>query len=125
MQLGGSTRTPLERAHLIKKARIYMKNARINLRISSEDLEKIRDKAKQSNKTLTDYVTTVCLGKEIIVIPNLYEVLKQQKALGRNLNQLVTLANMGRVTVVYLDETIGELTAINQSLQGILQRKRW
>ncbi|HCR83324.1 MAG TPA: plasmid mobilization relaxosome protein MobC [Lachnospiraceae bacterium] len=102
-----------------------MKNARINLRISSEDLEKIRDKAKQSNKTLTDYVTTVCLGKEIIVIPNLYEVLKQQKALGRNLNQLVTLANMGRVTVVYLDETIGELTAINQSLQGILQRKRW
>ena len=102
-----------------------MKNARLNLRISSEDLEKIRDKAKQSNKTLTDYVTTVCLGKEIIVIPNLYEVLKQQKALGRNLNQLVTLANMGRVTVVYLDETIGELTAINQSLQGILQRKRW
>ena len=102
-----------------------MKNARINLRISSEDLEKIRHKAKQANKTLTDYVTTVCLGKEIIVIPNLYEVLKQQKALGRNLNQLVTLANMGRVTVVYLDETIGELTAINQSLQGILQRKRW
>lgn len=102
-----------------------MKNARLNLRISSEDLEKIRHKAKQANKTLTDYVTTVCLGKEIIVIPNLYEVLKQQKALGKNLNQLVTLANMGRVNVVYLDESIAELTAINQSLQEILQRKRW
>lgn len=102
-----------------------MKNARLNLRISSEDLEKIRDKAKQANKTLTDYVTTVSLGKEITVIPDLPEVVKQQKALGRNLNQLVTLANMGRVNVVYLDESIAELTAINQSLQEILQRKRW
>lgn len=102
-----------------------MKNARLNLRISSGDLEKIRHKAKQANKTLTDYVTTVCLGKEITVIPDLAEVLKQQKALGRNLNQLVTLANMGRVTVVYLDETIEGLIAVNQSLQEILQRKRW
>lgn len=102
-----------------------MKNARLNLRISSEDLERIRHKAKQANKTLTDYVTTVCLGKEITVIPNLAEVLKQQKALGRNLNQLTTLANMGRVNVVYLDESIAEFTAINQSLQEILQRKKW
>lgn len=102
-----------------------MKNARLNLRISSGDLEKIRDKAKQANKTLTDYVTAACLGKEITVIPDLSEVVKQQKALGRNLNQLVTLANMGRVNVVYLDETIAELTAINQSLQEILQRRRW
>ncbi len=102
-----------------------MKTARLNLRISSGDLEKIRHKAKQANKTLTDYVTTVCLGKEITVIPDLAEVLKQQKALGRNLNQLVTLANMGRVTVFYLDETIEGLIAVNQSLQEILQRKRW
>ena len=102
-----------------------MKTARLNLRISSGDLEKIRHKAKQANKTLTDYVTTVCLGKEITVIPDLAEVLKQQQALGRNLNQLVTLANMGRVTVFYLDETIEGLIAVNQSLQEILQRKRW
>ena len=102
-----------------------MKNARLNLRISSDDLEKIRHKAKQANKTLTDYVTAVCLGREITVIPGLPEVVKQQKALGRNLNQLVTLANMGRVNVVYLDETIAEFTVINQSLQEILQRKRW
>lgn len=102
-----------------------MKNARLNLRISAEDLEKIRHKAEHANKTLTDYVTTVCLGKEITVITDLAEILKQQKALGRNLNQLTTLANMGRVNVVYLAETIAELTGINQSLQEILQRKRW
>jgi uncharacterized protein (DUF1778 family) len=102
-----------------------MKNARLNLRISAEDLEKIRHKAEHANKTLTDYVTATCLGKEITVIPDLAEVLKQQKALGRNLNQLTTLANMGRVNVVYLDETITHLTAINQSLQEVLQRKRW
>ena len=53
-----------------------MKNARLNLRISAEDLEKIRHKAEHANKTLTDYVTTVCLGKEITVIPDLPKVVK-------------------------------------------------
>lgn len=102
-----------------------MKNARLSLRITAEDLEKIRNKAKHANKTLTDYVTNTCLGKEIVIITDLAEVLKQQKALGRNLNQLATLVNMGRVNVVYLDETIAEFTAINATLQEILQRKRW
>lgn len=101
------------------------KKRRLSIKLTQEDFEKIHHKAEQANKNLTDYVTTVCLGKEITVIPDLAEVLKQQKALGRNLNQLTTLANMGRVNVVYLDETISELTAINQSLQEVLQRRRW
>ena len=102
-----------------------MKNARLNLRISAEDLEKIRHKAEHANKTLTDYVTATCLGKEITVIPDLAEVLKQQKALGRNLNQLTTLANMGKVQAVNLTETLECFTEINQSLQEILERRRW
>jgi len=101
------------------------KKRRLSIKLTQEDFEKIHHKAEQASKNLTDYVTTVCLGKEITVTPDLAEVLKQQKALGRNLNQLTTLANMGRVNVVYLDETIAELTAINQSLQEILQRRRW
>lgn len=101
------------------------KKRRLSIKLTQEDFEKIHHKAEQAKRNLTDYVTTVCLGKEITVIHDLAELLKQQKALGRNLNQLTTLANMGRVNVVYLDETIAELTAINQSLQEILQRRRW
>ncbi|MEG0594331.1 MAG: plasmid mobilization relaxosome protein MobC [Christensenella sp.] len=101
------------------------KSKKMSIRISEENIDRIHHKAKQANKSFTDYVTDCCLGKQIIVIDGLDEVLKQQKALGRNLNQLTTLANMGRVSVVYLEEAIGEFTAINSSLQEILERRRW
>lgn len=50
------------------------------------------------------YVTACCLGKEIVVIDGLEEVIRQQKGIGRNLNQLTILANMGKVQTVYLKE---------------------
>ena len=102
-----------------------MKNARLNLRITAEDLEKIHHKAQRANKTLTDYVTATCLGKEIVIITDLAEVLKELKAVGRNLNQLATLANMGRVQAVNLTEILECFIKINQSLQEILERRRW
>ncbi len=102
-----------------------MKNQRLNLRITAEDLAVIKHKAMRSNLTLTDYVTKVALGKQIVVIHDLAKVLKEQKAVGRNLNQLVTLANMGRVQTVYLNETLEQFYEINRSLQEILMRKRW
>ena len=43
---------------------------------------------------MSDYVTACCLGKQVVVIDGLKEVLKELKSIGRNLNQLVTLAHM-------------------------------
>ena len=102
-----------------------MKNQRLSLRISNDDLEVIKHKSKQANMTLTDYVTKSAMGKQIVIITDLIEVVKQLKAVGKNLNQLATLANMGRVQSINLTETLDEFTAINQSLQDILERKRW
>lgn len=102
-----------------------MKNARLNLRITTEDLEKIHRKAQQANRTLTDYVTATCLGKEIVIITDLSEVLKELKAVGRNLNQIAVLAHSGRITVVNLSSVQEEMVTINQQLKGILERRRW
>lgn len=60
-----------------------------------------------------------------MVIDGLPEVVKQQKAIGRNLNQLVTLANMGRVQAVYLKELTQQYAQVNELLSAILKRKRW
>ena len=81
-----------------------MKNRKLSIRISEADLQTIHQRAEKANMTLTDYVTACCLGKEIVVIHGLDEVIRQQKGIGRNLNQLTTLANMGKVKVVYLQE---------------------
>ncbi len=64
----------------------------------------------------SDYVTTCCLGKRIMILNGLTEVLRQQKAIGNNLNQLAVLANMGKVQFANLDSAVQEFSKINTSL---------
>ena len=74
---------------------------------------------------MTDYITAGCLGKQIVVVDGLDEVIHQQKAIGRNLNQLTTLANMGRVKAVYLQELTEQYKQVSLLISEILKRKRW
>ena len=53
------------------------------------------------------------------------EVIRQQKGVGRNLNQLTTLANMGKVKTVYLKELTDAYAQVSSLLSQILKRKRW
>ena len=64
----------------------------------------------------SDYVTACCLGKRIMILNGLTEVLRQQKAIGNNLNQLAVLANMGKVQFANLDSAVQEFSKINTSL---------
>ena len=102
-----------------------MKNKKLSIRISDADFQQVHEKAEQANLSVTDYVTTCCLGKEIVVIDGLDEVIRQQKGIGRNLNQLTTLANMGKVKVVYLQELTNAYAAVSSLLSDILKRRRW
>ena len=97
----------------------------MSIRISEVDLQKIHHKAQQAKLSLTDYVTRCCLGKQITVIEGLDEVVRQQKAIGRNLNQLTTLANMGRISSVYLKDVTEQYSQVNDLLSDILIRRRW
>ena len=71
--------------------------------------------------TVTDYLVTSALGKEIVVIDGVELLITQMKAAGRNLNQLTTLAHMGRIQAVRLDEVIevfGDIAAALRDLTG-------
>ena len=97
----------------------------MSIRISDADLQKIHHKAQQAGLSITDYVTRCCLGKQITVIDGLDEVVRQQKAIGRNLNQLTTLANMGRINSVHLKDITQEYAQVSDLLSDILIRRRW
>ena len=58
------------------------KDKQFSIRISEPDLETIRRKAAQVHMSQSDYVTTCCLGKRIVILDGLKEVLRQQKAIG-------------------------------------------
>ena len=95
------------------------KNKQFSIRISSQNLETIRRKAIQAHMTQSDYVTACCLGKRIVILNGLKEVLQQQKAIGNNLNQLTVLANMGKVQFANLDTAAQEFARINTSLREL------
>ena len=82
------------------------KDKQFSIRISAQDLETIRRKAAQAHMSQSDYVTACCLGKRIVILDGLKEVLRQQKAIGNNLNQLAVLTNMGKVQFAKLDSAV-------------------
>ncbi len=102
-----------------------MKNRKLSIRISDSDWQQFHDKAEQAGLSLTEYITACCLGKQIIIIDGLDEVIRQQKAIGWNLNQLTTLANMGKVKTVYLKELTEGYATVSSLLSDILKARRW
>ena len=95
------------------------KNKQFSIRISEQDLNAIRRKAAQAHMTQSDYVTACCLGKRIVILDGLKEVLRQQKAIGNNLNQLAVLANMGKIQSANLDSAAQEFARINTALREL------
>ena len=55
------------------------KKRRLSIKLTQEDWDAIHRKAELSNKNLTDYVTTCCLGKEIV-----WQVLESAKCCTRD-----------------------------------------
>ena len=100
------------------------KDKQFSIRISSQNLETIRRKAAQAHMSQSDYVISCCLGKKIIILDGLKEVLRQQKAIGNNLNQLAVLANMGKVQLANLDAAVQEFAKINITLREIQEGGR-
>ena len=95
------------------------KDKQFSIRIAAQDLETIRRKAAQAHMSQSDYVISCCLGKKIIILDGLKEVLRQQKAIGNNLNQLAVLANMGKVQFANLDAATQAFAKINTALREL------
>lgn len=70
----------------------------------------------------TKFVTAAAMNNPITVINGLEHVLKEQKAIGRNLNQLTTLCNMGKIACPDLRELKEQYADILTALNEIIRR---
>ena len=95
------------------------KDIKFSTRMASADREKIRALAQKAGLSMSDYVTACCLGKRIVIIDGLKDVLRQQKAIGNNLKQLAVLANTGKVQFTNLDSAAQEFARINTALREL------
>ena len=93
----------------------------ITLRVAPQTKDRIRNKAQEFGLTVTDYLCLCGLGKKIVRVDGLDQVLSELKAQGRNLNQLTTLANMGKITVVYGDRLAEGYAQISEQLRQLLR----
>lgn len=93
----------------------------ITLRVTPQTKDRIRAKARELNLTVTDYLCLCGLGKRIVRMDGLDKVLSELKAQGRNINQLTTLANMGKIAVVYGDRLAEGYGQINEQLRQLLR----
>ena len=74
------------------------------MRMTTADYDRIQNKSAQVGMTMTDFLTQSALDKKIIVVEGLEGVTAQLKAIGKNLNQLTVLCNMGKITCPELGE---------------------
>ena len=96
----------------------------ITARMTPEVKRQLQARARDVNMTLTNYLIICGLGQEIVRVDGLDEVLSELKAQGRNLNQLTTLANMGRLTVLRGDDLISEYTRLCDAVSTLIREVR-
>ena len=100
------------------------RNRTITIRCTDDEYERIHSKAQRHKLSLSDFVLRSALDKKIVVADELNEVAKQQKAIGRNLNQIVMLAHEGRLHSVRLDELIEQHKAVTQAVCDVAKEVR-
>lgn len=96
----------------------------VTARMTPEVKRQLQTRARDANMTLTNYLIICGLGQEITRIEGLDDLLSELKAQGRNLNQLTTLANMGRITVLRGDDLIGEYTRLCDAVGAVIREVR-
>ena len=96
----------------------------ITARMTPADKKVIHQRARAAGMTVTDYLTTCALNKQLVRVDGLDDLLSELKAQGRNLNQLTTLANMGRITVLRGDDLVQEYTQLCNAVSALVQEVR-
>ncbi|WP_195376837.1 plasmid mobilization protein [Anaerotruncus rubiinfantis] len=101
-----------------------MKKKPFAFRISESTHKTLKQKSKRGKVTMTEFLERAITDKEIIIVDGMQEFIGELKAIGRNLNQLTTLANMGKVDAVYLGETKAQLSGIYEKLSALCEVNR-
>ena len=100
------------------------KTAIVTARMEPEVKRQLQARARDAHMTLTRYLIICGLGQKIVQVDGLDSLLSELKAQGRNLNQLTTLANMGRITALRGDDLLQAYTKLCDSVNTLVREVR-
>lgn len=95
------------------------KERRVSVRMTEEQYKSIESKADTAQMSVATYIRAAALWHKITVVEGLPEITHELKGIGRNINQVVTLAHQGRIKTVYLEDTVTALARIYNKLSGL------
>ena len=99
------------------------KEVRITLRLTQEQYDSIAAKAETAQMPVGAYVRAAALRHRVVVIDGLTEITHELKGIGRSINQLVVLCNMGRIKEVHLGDAWQSLSQVYLKLQELTDRE--
>ena len=99
------------------------KERRITLRLTQEQYDSIAAKAELAQMPVGAYVRGAVLRHKVVVVDGLKEITHELKGIGRSINQLVVLCNMGRIKEVHLGDAWQSLSQVYLKLQELTDRE--
>ena len=99
------------------------KEVRITLRLTQEQYNSIAAKAETAQMPGGAYVRAAALRHRVVVIDGLKEITYELKGIGRSINQLVVLCNMGRIKEVHLGDAWQSLSQVYLKLQELTDQE--
>ena len=99
------------------------KGMRITLRLTREQYDSIVAKAETAQMPVGAYVRAAALRHRVVVIDGLKEITHELKGIGRSINQLVLLCNMGKIKEVHLEDAWQSLSQVYLKLQELIDRE--
>lgn len=100
------------------------KEVRITLRLTQEQYDSVVAKAETAQMPVGAYVRAAALRHKVVVVDGLEEITHELKGIGRSINQLVVLCNMGRIKEVHLDDAWQALSQVYLKLRELAEQER-
>ncbi len=101
-----------------------MKENRITVRFTDEQIKTINEKAASAQMTPSAYIRAAAMRHKVTVVEGLREIVHEVRGIGRNLNQLTILANEGRFTSPDLSKMVEKLDNIYGQLYILSDQER-
>ncbi len=99
------------------------KDRSFTVRFTPEQFQYITEQAETAMMSPSNFIRAAALRSRVNVILDGKAVAKELNAIGRNLNQLTTLANMGKIDTVYLEPIHQDLDKLYEKFFDLASRE--
>lgn len=97
------------------------RDVKLNFRVSEYENGIIKNKAERANSTVSSYIRSVALNKEIINIDGLREMIPELNRIGNNLNQITILLHQNKVMNPYFQELKNDFSRLVSVIENKLK----